>query len=164
MKRWSSKKAEQDRKYYFAHKEERRKKYREYYKKNAEKLRLYARQYYIDNLEKAKASRRKTNKKYYEKYYNRKKLYNSNLWKEIRLKTMQVLGGVKCKKCGFDDYRALHIDHINGGGKKHKKSFSSNKTYHKYIMDNPQEFQVLCANCNFIKKSENKEIRIRKIE
>lgn len=151
------------REYYLKNRERIRKKQKEFYDKNQERLVAYSRKYKEENREKVNASSRASNKKYYQKYYSHKKEYNAKLWLKLRKDTMKILGGEKCVKCGFSDYRALHIDHINGGGNKHIKSFSSNKTYHKYIKDNPSEFQVLCANCNFIKKTENKEYREQNI-
>lgn len=67
-------------------------------------------------------------------------------------------GEPKCQKCGFSDIRALTIDHKNGDGAKHRKDLKACKLYpwlkrNKY----PEGFQVLCMNCQFIKKFENKE-------
>lgn len=67
----------------------------------------------------------------------------------------------KCIMCGYDDIRALSIDHINGGGGEHRrellrygKSFS-----YKWLIDNnfPDGYQILCMNCQFIKKLVNNE-------
>ena len=73
-----------------------------------------------------------------------------------------VLGGPKCIHCGYDkDIRALQLDHINGGGSKDRKSNrSTSKIVRRYKADLSQLkliYQVLCANCNFIKKYENNE-------
>ena len=69
-------------------------------------------------------------------------------------------GDIRCAKCGFDDMRALSIDHINGNGAKQKKELggSGDKTY-RWIKKNdyPPGFQVLCMNCQFIKRYENNE-------
>ena len=69
------------------------------------------------------------------------------------------VGAAECSRCGYSDIRALQIDHINGGGSVHRNSFTSNKVYMKYIRENPHEFQILCANCNWIKKDELNENR-----
>ncbi|SRR3990167_9778514 len=135
---------------------------KEYYQKNREKRILYSKNYRLNNLEKARNCARLSNRKYYKRTFQRQSIWNANLWKALRLKTLESIGGVFCKKCGFPDIRALQIDHINGGGKKHIESFSSNKTYHKYVREHPKKFQVLCANCNRIKVMENKELRKKK--
>ena len=76
-------------------------------------------------------------------------------------------GKPKCNYCGFDDPRALVIDHINDDGAEHRREISTGGngrgvggsvlhlwlTKHNY----PDGFQVLCANCNTIKEHERKE-------
>lgn len=78
-----------------------------------------------------------------------------------RVKSINILGG-KCKRCGFSDKRALQIDHINGGGLKELRRIGGYKIYLRIINgDNSvrREYQILCANCNWIKRYENKENR-----
>lgn len=77
---------------------------------------------------------------------------------ELRIKLVELLGG-KCKHCGFSDIRALQIDHVDGGGIIESKTLGSYKMYKQYL-DKPESrsaIQVLCANCNWIKKHENNE-------
>lgn len=78
----------------------------------------------------------------------------------LRKALIDILGG-KCIKCGFTDSRALQIDHIFGGGSKERKTVKI--TYYKYIMNEilreSGKYQLLCANCNWIKRVENKEVR-----
>lgn len=73
----------------------------------------------------------------------------------IRVRAINKLGGV-CIRCSFSDIRALQIDHINGDGTIERKSLSPCKLY-KLALNNPTKYQVLCANCNWIKRVENKE-------
>lgn len=75
----------------------------------------------------------------------------------IRLDAMGALGGPTCTRCGFSDIRALQIDHINGGGTVDSKSRCWYKRYTS-IIKGATGFQVLCANCNWIKKSERGEV------
>lgn len=78
-----------------------------------------------------------------------------------RKQIFRLLGGEQCSKCGFDDYRALQIDHKNGGG---LKEFRENPTllkakkYLEHIQIHQSDYQVLCANCNWIKRFENSEV------
>lgn len=69
-------------------------------------------------------------------------------------------GKYACVRCGFDDSRALSIDHINGGGCKHKQQISNGEMY-KWLMDNnyPSGYRTLCMNCQWITKSENNFVR-----
>jgi hypothetical protein len=71
-------------------------------------------------------------------------------------------GTFKCCRCGFADLRALSIDHINGGGTEHRKIIPGHKMYVWLRKNNyPEGFQVLCMNCNWIKRFENNEIQRR---
>jgi len=72
-----------------------------------------------------------------------------------------VLGG-KCVNCGFADSRALQIDHIHGNGTKEKGKKAGLMYYKdvlKHIEENNTKYQLLCANCNWIKRFENNEHR-----
>ena len=81
---------------------------------------------------------------------------------EGHIESLEKLGG-KCTQCGFTDLRALQIDHIDGSGGIRRKTVGCKKLY-KYIKVTPievlrQQLQVLCANCNWIKRQTNKEGR-----
>lgn len=80
--------------------------------------------------------------------------------RNIRKNVIDKMGGV-CVICGFSDYRALQIDHINGGGSKERrenKNIVSRGMYLETVLaDNGEKFQLLCANCNWIKRFENNE-------
>lgn len=69
--------------------------------------------------------------------------------------------GHQCSRCGFADKRALQIDHIQGFGKKSRKRFTNSMHYyiciHRSVLNNENLYQILCANCNWIKRYENKE-------
>jgi len=82
---------------------------------------------------------------------------------ELREKIFDLLGRVCCK-CGFADIRALQFDHRNGDGYL-DRDFSRHCgtiLYFKKILANIESFQVLCANCNWIKRIENDEGYARK--
>jgi len=69
-------------------------------------------------------------------------------------------GQIRCCKCGFDNIKALSIDHISGGGTKHRKALKvSGMQFYNWLRKNdyPAGFQVLCMNCQFIKRVDNKE-------
>lgn len=94
--------------------------------------------------------------------------YNTNQQK-TRIKNqliriaLIILLGEKCVKCGYDiDLRALQVDHTNGGGTKEVQEFGGNNAkMWKYYLEHPnlaiKLLQSLCANCNTIKRYENKE-------
>lgn len=81
--------------------------------------------------------------------------------RELRINAIKVLGG-KCIKCGFNDWRALQIDHIHGGGCEERRHVNT-RTIYKFVIEKPKEewiniYQLLCANCNQIKKREKREV------
>lgn len=81
--------------------------------------------------------------------------------KKLRFATLTRLGG-KCVRCGFNDPRALQVDHINGGGNLEVKKLSQHGLYRLLSNLTPHElegkYQLLCANCNWIKRFERNEI------
>ena len=76
---------------------------------------------------------------------------------ELRMRAMELLGGPRCKTCGFDDLRALVIDHQDGGGTQHRRKLVSVWRVLQDVLANPEKYQVLCHNCNWIKRAENGE-------
>lgn len=86
----------------------------------------------------------------------RKRLKGINTDRLSRTKALEVLGN-KCVRCGFDDIRALQIDHINGGGYKKVKIIGRRKMYQTIALGKTEGYQLLCANCNWIKRVENRE-------
>lgn len=85
--------------------------------------------------------------------------------KEYRLELKQkVLDryGNSCAGCGFNDIRALQIDHINNNGAEERKALGgkniSGWRFYLYLVSNglPDGYQTLCANCNMIKELKDK--------
>lgn len=67
-----------------------------------------------------------------------------------------------CARCGFDDIRALSIDHINSNGGVHRKELSRSARgsgFYWWLKLNgfPDGYQVLCMNCQWIKRTEQDE-------
>ena len=63
-----------------------------------------------------------------------------------------------CIWCGFDDIRALCIDHIDGDNKYYPNKKLGVILYRWLKANNyPDGYQTLCFNCNHIKAVENKE-------
>lgn len=69
-------------------------------------------------------------------------------------------GSMKCASCGFDDFNALTIDHIDYKENYYLKYTSGSNFYRELKRLNyPVGFQVLCANCQNIKRYEHKEFK-----
>jgi len=80
-------------------------------------------------------------------------------------------GDPVCARCGFDDIRALSIDHINNDGNKHRREARPKRTragvgFYEWLRKNnyPEGFQVLCMNCQFIKVHEVERTRLANLE
>lgn len=62
----------------------------------------------------------------------------------------------------LNDSRCLQIDHINGGGYRELKRLKTQWAYYKYILEQikngSKEYQLLCSNCNWIKRFKNNEL------
>ena len=94
--------------------------------------------------------------------------YMKKYTSDLRKLVLSILGD-KCIKCGFDDYRALQVDHVNGGGIKEMRESGIRggsavywRNVIKSIKIDERKYQLLCANCNWIKRFINKEVRNNK--
>lgn len=69
-------------------------------------------------------------------------------------------GKLACVKCGYSDIRALSIDHINGGGRRHKKENGIKSNMYVWLKKNgyPKGLQTLCMSCQWEKREKNKEL------
>ena len=77
--------------------------------------------------------------------------------RKVRLDALEALGG-KCIKCGFSDWRALQIDHIDGMGKLERgREYSIQVKIIKNPKESKKRYQLLCSNCNWIKRYEKNE-------
>jgi RNase P subunit RPR2 len=92
---------------------------------------------------------------------------NRKIRKKLKEEIYHMLGN-KCSNpnClvpnGCRDVRCLQIDHINGGGQKSRKQFQANYIkYYTFVLQQlkagSKDYQLLCANCNWIKRVEAKE-------
>ena len=78
-------------------------------------------------------------------------------YRQVKEAIFQKLGKV-CRRCGITDPRVLCIDHVNGGGNREVKSMSVYPYYKKVLNDKDDLYQILCQNCNWIKRHERREI------
>lgn len=100
-------------------------------------------------------------KRNYAKYYAEHKVELADARREYarRYKKLayEILGW-KCVRCGYSNWKALQVDHLKGNGNLERRS-QGHETYKRYknVMDRPWDYQLLCANCNQIKKLEHCE-------
>lgn len=69
----------------------------------------------------------------------------------VRAGVLEAYGGEfpRCACCGTEKTEFLAVDHINGGGNKHRKEINAN--LYVWLRNNnyPKGFRLLCHNCNF---------------
>lgn len=108
---------------------------------------------------------KKYHKDYYEKNKDKIKVKIANYQRiakrKLRTEIIRLLGD-KCVRCSYNDIRALQIDHVYGGGRRKYSHGRHNRYYYstilKKISHGSKDYQLLCANCNWIKRFENNEI------
>lgn len=115
---------------------------REYRLKNKDRLRQQTAEWKIKNSARAKE-------------------LNKNERLRLKLDVLShysILDTPICSQCGFSDVRALHLDHINNDGAASRRANTGSRTiagttYYRWVRKNdyPEGYQVLCANCNYIK-------------
>ena len=111
------------------------------------------------------------------KLYKRKKRLTDKIYKQstkgkvstkrynhkIKWRLISILGDGSCSKCGLFDLRFLQFDHINGRGIDDHKMFNRQQKIYLFYLKNPelarQKLQILCANCNWIKRYQNQELK-----
>jgi len=153
--------------------------HKKYYKTNIKKIKdrfierrafniENIRQQHVDDYYKHKKKRLEQNRDY-------RKINKSHLQQYDKLRSEQLKKDVlsnyckkeiKCSKCNKTNITYLTIDHIKGGGKQHCKTVGYGKNFYLWLKRNnyPNGFQVLCMNCQWVKKIENKECKINKID
>lgn len=138
-------------------------------------------EYYIKNRDRILARQKKydvlhaASRILYQKIYHKNRLIHNRVKHNeytrkynlmVRKVLFQLLGD-RCsnKSClvsnGCTDIRCLQIDHINGGGGKEIKKYGTIGMYRYYIKhpeEAKQKLQILCANCNWIKRYESVEL------
>ena len=88
--------------------------------------------------------------KYRDENIQRAVKNNRTRYRDRRLNCIEHYGN-KCDCCGEINIEFLAIDHINGGGMKHRKELASkNMNIFEYLTKNnyPEGYRVLCHNCN----------------
>ena len=112
----------------------------------------------MDNI----PERQKYRVKHWQELRDREREQGRRYYYKIRNKSYELLGD-KCIKCGNVDRRVLQIDHIDGGGNSRKIINRGGQGRSKRILNEIEagsnKYQLLCANCNIIKKHENEEIK-----
>lgn len=122
-------------KYVADHPEETKARHRDWFQRNKEKMRRYYASYRGEN----RASCREKQQAYKDRL--RKRVFDHY--------------GRRCQCCGEDRVEFLAMDHVNGGGNKHRREarLTNSADLFLWIIRNgfPPDFQTLCHNCNMAK-------------
>lgn len=81
------------------------------------------------------------------------KLHNDHIRLRLRLDAIEAYGGA-CQCCGENQWEFLTIDHLNGGGRKHRKRFGGGWLFYRWLKNEgypKDEFRLLCYNCNCVR-------------
>jgi hypothetical protein len=123
---------ERQRKYVATHKEQHRAACQQWAKKNKSRMAAYYAQWRRENKE-------KTSKK------------NRDYKERMRSQVFEHYGN-RCSCCGETRREFFAMDHVNGGGNKHRRlnRLTNAADLFLYIIRHnfPDEFRILCHNCN----------------
>lgn len=154
--------------------EKRRMRQREWYARHPHYARDSSRKWY-ENLKKNHPRKYREYLNLQGKRYRKHLISNPNFRSEmsqqrkLKVFTHYCNGPPKCMNpnChtpnGETDIRCLSIDHVNGGGNAHRRKVTriskGGESFYLWLIGNgyPSGFQVLCMNCQFIKRYENSE-------
>jgi 5-methylcytosine-specific restriction endonuclease McrA len=106
-----------------------------YYQENAERLREYGRVYGAKY--RAENADRLNNKR--------------EARRRAEIEEIFILLGNECCKCGFNDKRALQIDHIEPILSKIRSGSQYKRMIEEIKQTDIHNYQLLCANCHAIK-------------
>ena len=149
---------------------------RRYYLRHTEEIKAYFRKYYLEHgrkrgkLTEEQRHKNTENTKRWreanpEKYEASKKRHRILRREEALILKREVLihyGGDKlaCVICGEGRLACLSIDHIDGGGTKHRNQLRAwGELFNRWLkaQNYPDGYQTLCMNCQFVKRFEYKE-------
>jgi hypothetical protein len=84
---------------------------------------------------------------------NHRRDYSRDYNHRLRIEVLKAYGS-RCVCCGEDTIEFLAFDHVDGGGNKHRKTIGSRGSKIYYWLRShgfPNNFQILCHNCNMAK-------------
>lgn len=132
------------------HKKESARKWRD---KNREKIKEAKLRWYWKHREERRLEKKQWWIKNKEKLTKQRKIERIELKKTI---IQHYSKQMKCAQCGLADLKNLTVDHINGGGERHRKNYGLNGGGHAFYRwlkrkNFPKGYQILCFGCNMEK-------------
>ncbi len=146
-----------------------------YYARNRLKIRAKLKAWAIANPAKVKSARKKYIESHKEKHLESKRRWTNQNYAKKRLlirekwsawtrghkdAAYRKLGG-KCSVCSESRTPVLSIDHVHGDGALHRSTMNRNrkKLYDSILEDTQGRFQILCMNCQWMKRHEQQEYK-----
>jgi hypothetical protein len=123
-------------------------------------------EYYREYFKSHRRQHAESDRRFQQHHKDREALHHREYNRRIRQEITELLGG-KCSNpnCavsgGMKDPRALQIDHVNGDGAKLRRGLNGLQSMYRQMLRDikagSKAYQLLCANCNWIKKFERDE-------
>lgn len=144
-------KQEYNRRYRQQHRAELIEYQRQYRKEHKAELAISRKEYYKKHRERELAARRAYGQKHRTELIAKCRADRRRY--KLQALTWYSIGDTpQCAHCGIIDIDLLCIDHVNGGGGRHRKEAGYSYIYSWLKTNNyPDGFQVLCYNCNMKK-------------
>lgn len=96
---------------------------------------------YHENGDEERRKARRRNREYHYRHNWRQRAFD--------------LLGAQCICCGEKFVDFLVVDHVEGGGREHRRKTGNGWLFYRWVVNHPEErhrVQVLCANCNMAKE------------
>ncbi len=140
-----------------------------YYQEHRKQYAEWRKRLYFRNIKVEQQKRKDYYYKNRERCLANTRRYNQRIKQEVL--THYGNGKLACVICGESRMACLSIDHIEGGGYKHKKQLGS-RNFYLWLKQQgyPKGYQTLCMNCQFLKKeqaciiSARKEVKWKQLE
>ena len=109
--------------------------------------------WYDKNIEHARKMKRENMQKLRAENPNKYAAQSRKAKVREKLKLFEIYGNV-CVDCGFSDMRALSLDHVLNNGNKERIALGVRGVYRQAKSKHqPEKYQILCMNCQFIKRA-----------
>lgn len=110
--------------------------------------------WYEAHKDEARAKKRETMKRLRAENPEKYARHSRESKQRLKNRLFEVYGD-KCVLCGFDDKRALTLDHVKNNGAEERKELSERGVYRRALEhQNKGDYRILCMNCQFISRHE----------
>jgi len=118
------------------------------------KSRARYKKWYEANKDEARLKKRENMRRYRAENPEKHRAQSRAAKARLRAGIFDVYGEI-CVECGFRDKRALTLDHVLNNGAVEREELGERGVYLRAVKEyRPNEYQILCMNCQFIKRIE----------